>query len=678
MKSCLSLISVAKDRIVSEMLNVVKRQSDDVEKGAAVQSSSGTVLVLDAHTIKIVSSACKRTDLADNGVLFIEQLERPRQPFPDLDVVYFVSCTKSVIEQIGKDHKQALYKCSHLFFCSGRLTDSLMDLLTSSKEFVSRCRNLVEMNLDFVSFEPRVFTTDMPLAIKAIGSNDDRLVKNHIDSIASLVASLKEKPVIRYMSSDASAVGSMASQRVALGLRREVDELSRTLSKSNQFQSNGTTLLIVDRSIETGGLWIHDFFYQALALDILDGVDEAGIKWSLGVYNPTDDSGTSEQAMSVVPCFDYKTRTGKGAEEIRKVILSETDPIYVKHRHEHFAFALDQIRTELGSLIAKNDAARRAMGDLSSSSNVDPLEVLRSIPEYQDLVAKLSVHLKLSESLASAIDKLALKEVVKFEQELATGVDDDGKEISIPKLFTSLTHLLTDSTIVNPEERLRLVALYLSQVDGVSPELGKELISSIAKLEGEFASCIEKFLSLRLDGTSPIQPDGVMASNGPVKVAPSVQASRHSLKSLSRIASVGKSTKIKRNKAMAKNSKFVNCRFRSELADIVESILVNSLDVSVFPIVSGTGTSHYVTALSGGPKSPETATSTAALWGQSSVQTANENGKQKLIVFVIGGVTLGECREMSEIESKYDVEIVIGGSTILTPKRLVEILLRPS
>jgi hypothetical protein len=669
-----SLISISKDRIVGEMLNFVKRQSNDIEKGASC--SNGTVLVLDYHTIKIVSSACKRTDLSDNGVLFIEQLEKPRQPFPDLDVLYFVSCNKSAVEEIIKDHKSALYKYSHVFFCSGRLTDSMMDQFTSNKDFVSRCRNLVEMNLDYIAFEPKVFTTDMPLAIKSIGTNDDHLVKTHIDSMTSLLASLKEKPVMRYMAPETSAANSMVSQRIALGLRRELDELCRTLPKSSQLQANGTTLLVLDRSVETAGLWIHDFFYQALALDILDGVDEAGIKWSLGVYSAGSvaDDGSTEQAMSVVPSFEYKTKTGKGAEEVRKVILTETDPIYVKHRHDHFAYALDQIRNDLRSLIEKNEAARRAMGDKSGSSGVDPLDILRSIPEYQDLVAKLSVHIKLSESLASAIEKLALKEVVKFEQELATGVDDDGKEISIPKLFTSLTHLFTDSNMINPEERLRLVALYLSQVDGVSPELAKELITSIGKLEGEFATSIENFLALRLDGTAPIQPDGVM-SNGPVKVSPSVQAARHSLKNLSRITSLGKSSKIKKNKTLAKNSKFVNCRFRSELADIVESVLQNSLDTTAFPIVGGTGTSHYMTAISGGPKSPET-TSAAAMWGQSA-HAGNESGRQKIVVFVVGGITLGECREMAEIETKYDVDVFIGGSTILTPRRLVEILLRP-
>ena len=664
--SATSLMSVAKDRLLTDMLGAVRKRPDgDIEKGAS-SSTDGVVLVLDNHTLKIISSVFKRSELSDAGVLFIEQLEKPRQPFQDLDVVYYVSCSRKEVEAIIKDHQagDSLYRYSHVFFASGRLTDSLMELLTNSKEFVSRCRNLVELNLDYISFEPRVFTCDMPLAIKSIGGNDDALVRTHIDSLVSLVASLKEKPVLRYMSPETSAAGSMSSQRIALGLRREIDEMVRTMP-SVQLHANGTTMLIIDRSVETAGLWIHDFFYQALALDVLDGVDEAGVKWSLGLQ--ADDSMGGEQAMSVVPAFEYKTKTGKGSEEVRKVILSESDPIYVKYRHEHFAFALDQVRQELRQLVDKNEAARRALSD---SSSADPLEILRSIPEFQDVVAKLGVHLKLSESLASAIEKLALKEVVRFEQELATGVDDEGKEVVASKIFTNMTSMMKDSSVVSPEERLRLTALYLSQVDGVSAATAQDLIRHVANLDGDFAKAVELFLDLRLDGTvkaeslSKSVPDGVMAGR-PSLLAPSVQANRHSLKSISK-------AKLKRNKQLAKNSKFVNCRFRSELADIVDQVLSNSLDMTAYPLVGGTGSSQYVTAASGGPRSPES-TSAAAQWGLSA-QTVSS--KQRLIVFVVGGVTLGECRDIAELERKHDVEIFLGGSTIITPKRLVEILLR--
>lgn len=631
-----SLISEAKRRILAEMLPVVNQGSADPEAGARKQP--GIVLVLDSHTLKIVSAACKRHELSDAGVLFIEQLDKPRQPFTDMDAIYFVSSASASFDQILTDHKKPLYRYTHLFVSAGRVADSVLSSLTSSKEFVSRCRNLVELNLDFVSFEPHVFHSDMPLAVKSIIRNEDAIIAGHVDCLSSLCASLKEKPVLRYMGT------SSVSQRVALGLRRELDDLNRQLSADNHLKANGTTVLVLDRSVETAGLFLHDFYYQALALDLLDGVDDhGGVKWALGMAS-ADDSG-AEQATSVTPYFGYKTTTGKGTEEIRKVVLGDHDSLWVENRHEHFRVASDAIARQLTELVKTNEQAR---------ASTDPLGMLRGLPEYQDRLAKLSVHIELSKSLMSVFEKLGLMEVAKLEQELATGVDDDGKEIVCPKLFTVLSNLFKDSR-VGAEERLRLTMLYLSQVEGVSEQTAIDLVEKIAQLEPDFQEAVSRFLKLNIHSRTRIQPDGVM------HVSPSVQANRHTIR-----PDLAEKTKLKKNKLLAKNSKFVNCRFRSVLADIVEQVLANQLDQGAFPTIGGTGSSNY----SLGSAEPATG---AAKWGQ----TATAKSKQRVVVFVVGGVTLGEAREMAELESKFDADIFLGGSTVLTPKRFIEILMRP-
>ncbi len=48
-----------------------------------------------------------------------------------------------------------------------------------------------------------------------------------------------------------------------------------------------------------------------------------------------------------------------------------------------------------------------------------------------------------------------------------------------------------------------------------------------------------------------------------------------------------------------------------------------------------------------------------------------------VVVFVVGGVTLAEVREIHELSEHFQVDIILGGSTILTPKRLIEALLAP-
>jgi syntaxin-binding protein 1 len=647
----ISLLDIAKKRIVDELFGSIPGQpaQSDIESGTRKRHF---VLVLDLHTLKIVSSVCRRYDLSERGAIFIEQIEKQRQPFPDLDVVYFL--TPSSIPALLSDHSASpLYADSHCFFTS-KLNDAMFSRLTGNRVFSSRCKNLVEMNLDFICYNSRVFYCDNTNSISRLSlpkadDIEEKIVREHVDSLVSVCASLREKPVIRYMGKSA------ISRRIAASFRSEIDSLQV------QLPNKGTTVLIVDRSIETGPLFVHDMYYEGLALDVLDGLDAdgGGLQWALAT--------TTDTATSVSPTFEYKTITGKGIEENRKVLISEiSDPLWAKYKYEHFRVVSDMIRAELGELAGK--ASLGSSSSVGATSN--PLETLRKLPEYQDKISKLSVHIELSKKLIEVFDKLKLMEVIRIEQELLTGIDDDGREILLSKLYSSLGGTMAQ---LGPEERLRLVLLYLSQVDDIAESTVEELVSKIGRLDSEFAGIVSKFLSLKITGTlGGIGPDGAM----PVapkrgSVAPIVQSNRHTIK-------IDKAA-IKRHKAVAKKSKFVNCRYESELSSVVDACLRNSLDSSLFPNIGGTGTSQYVSVAP-----PQTdvdgsvATGGAGSWAaaalaeQSSPTAVGQN--QKLILLVVGGITLMETREMEEIGLRHGIDIIAGGSCILTAKRFIEIV----
>lgn len=631
-----SLGEIAHRRVLDEMLSI---GSADVELG----SVAGKVFVLDAHTLKIVSSVCKRSELTERGALFIEQIERPRQPFPDLDVVYFLTATAEMVDYLLCDQTDSSpYRYSYVYFTSS-LEPRLFDKLIGSSQFVSRCKNLVEFNLDFVVFEPNVFHSDAPKTLNSLRNDaDTSLVQSHIDCLLSVCASLKERPVLRFFD---KSICSSISQRIALGLRRQLDALAK--SSPALLKPNGTTLLILDRSIESSGLLVHDFFYQALALDVLDGVEPTGVQWALGI-NSGELAG--EQATSVNPSFVYSAVLGKGGVENRRVILGESDPLWAKFRHEHFRIVSEKISKEVAGLVRSTEAAR-------SGGSKDPLELLRGIPELQDQLAKLSVHLEMSKTLVSVFDKLCLMDVARIEQELLTGLDDEGKEVSCTKIYTALLALLSDRKTIGPEERLRLIMLYLSQVHDVSEITAQELVKTVGCLDANFEAAVSNFLALGIHGTR------VGETSTQQLALITVPSNRHTLK-LSK-------SKLKRNKHVTRNAKFVNCRFQSELRDVVEKTLQNSLDVVSFPNVGGTGISTYIP---GGVSPDGPRVSAASQWGAAAQDPALAT-QQKLIVFVVGGITLTETREMAELSQLLGIEILLGGSTILTPKRLVEILL---
>ena len=680
----LSLKDLAKRRLIEDMVEIVKlkmaaAQDEDIEKGAEDDSNgkSYIALIVDQHTLRILSGACRQYDIMERGVTVVEQIEKSRQPLADLDAVYFLSPTEQSIDLLLKDHRSSsgLYRCSHVFF-SGPLNEKLFDALAKEESFVNRCYSLFELNVDYIAFEPRVIHCDMPLTVRLLkGSGEGAslmplLIRRHIDCLTSISASLREKPVIRYMSR--STVCNL-SEKIALGFRREIDQLSASMDRLRKpFKNRGTTFLILDRSIESSGLLVHEYSYQALSLDVLDhsGQDaentlgNTGIKWPLGL----DTNGVGdENGMSVLPSFTFKSVNGKGEEEEKHVVLADHDDLWTKFRHCHVRDVSEQTAKEVRDFSKNHDLAKLQRGDGRRNSDADPVDLLRGLPEYQDILSKYSVHIELSKQCFDAIERLKIMEVGKLEQELATGVDEEGKDVSCIKLFQALTSLVQSGRI-GPDEKTRLVALYLSQVNDVNESSAQTLVRTAAALDIEHEAAVKQFLSLGIHGTRTASQIGDNKAN------------RHTHKLAS------DKNAIKKNKTHAKASTYVNCRFVPKLKELVEAVLNNNLDLQEYPVIGSGSTSGYTVTSSG-----ESVTkSAAALWGETKAMVdgqeqqdenkqpvAGQTKRQKVVVFVIGGITLAETRAMAELEREFNCDIVIGGSCVLTPKRLFDVLASP-
>ncbi len=664
-----SLMEIARHRVIEDMIETVKVRTspgEDIEKGADAADTTTSVekqyiaLIVDSHTLRVLSGACKQYDIQERGVTVVEQIEKARQPLNDMDAIYFLTPTELSVDLLVRDHLNGgLYRYSHIFF-SGPLGDKLFDQLAKEEALVNRCYSLYELNLDYVCFEPRVFYCDLPMTIRNLRGNDANvmmgIIRRHVDCLTSVCAGLRERPVIRYM---ARSTVSNLSEKVAMGFKREVDALCANMERLHKpFANGGTTFLVLDRSLESSGLLVHDFFYQSLVLDVLDGTQPSGVRWLLGGM-PESSVNPKIEAMSVVPSFDFFAVNGKGESEEKHAVLSEQDDLWVKFRHAHVKDVSEVTAREIREFSKTHDLAR-LQREGRRASDADPMELLRALPEYQDLLAKYSVHIELSRLCFEAIEKFRLMDVAKIEQELATGVDDEGKETVCIKLFQSLTTVLQTSKIT-PEEKLRLVALYLSQVNDVTESSAQTLVRTAAALSPEMESAVKMFLSLGIHGTRTAV--GAAAAIGAASNTP-----RHVHK-----LSADKNA-IKKNKARAKASTYVNCRFVPKLKEIVEAALLNQLDNAEFPPVAGTTTSS-VYSVADSPSSQKKR-SGAAQWAADTKEHGQQ--KQKIIVFVIGGVTLAETRAMAELEQQYNCEVIVGGSTILTPKRLVEILLAPT
>ncbi|KAF4717822.1 Syntaxin-binding protein 3 [Perkinsus olseni] len=648
-------------------------------------------LILDYHALKVVSGCCTTTDLLEEDIGIIDLLENDRELASDYDAVYLVQPTPDSIDYIVRDFKDVdggdsktkknkekfrpKYR-SAFVYCTSPIPKRMMDQLAPVSEFVNRCGALVDFFQDYVCFDERSYQCDRPLAINALSaeSSDSYFVNAHLNSILSVCTTLNQKPsVIRYQAGTRSGFPKIIAEKLMQNLDLVYSEASGKPPQSN------SKVLIVDRSIDIAALLVHDFHYEDMVLDCLDS---AGVEWSLGDDDEDDDNDAATK-VSVVPSYLYKYEENGETKEERMLLSERSDEMWAKYRHMHIAEVSSIIQQDIQEFndTSKISKLQNAAGDNENGGGdgvKDGVEAVRELPVYKEKLKKYSMHVDIINACNNCIETLNLGQVAEIEQALATGVDDDGHTITSDTILPKLNPLLTSSTI-GDEQKLRLIALYLTYMDGCTEPFAESLLQK-AGLDEVMVCAVKNLLKLRLH----------QAHNVPSATASTTKQTHIYAKN---------KTMLKRNKERARKAPIRISRFVPRLGEVMEQMQTNMVDEQAYPnvcparnTVAASGRTAYASATvrgttggkqRGGSLSPGRSAfqslGSAANWGGESPRggrgmPATAGSKDKLIVCVLGGITLAEIRQAFDLSDEFGIDVVAGGSAIFTAKRLVEAL----
>jgi syntaxin-binding protein 1 len=114
------------------------------------------VLIVDDHTLSIISAACRLSDLMQKNITVVEKLEKVRQPFPKMEAVYFIAPIEESAKLFYEDLQKKKYDAYHVYF-SNIAPSSIIKIIGASKNktLVKTC---VDLNLDFLAVEANLFT----------------------------------------------------------------------------------------------------------------------------------------------------------------------------------------------------------------------------------------------------------------------------------------------------------------------------------------------------------------------------------------------------------------------------------------------------------------------------------------------------------------------------------------
>ncbi|KAJ0052970.1 hypothetical protein Pint_00249 [Pistacia integerrima] len=588
----------------------------------------------------------------------VEDLFRRRQPLPSMDAVYFIQPTKENVVMFLSDMsgREPLYKkyvrlaslrpSTAFVFFSSPIPKELVNHIKMDSSVLPRIAALREMNLEYFPIDSQAFITDQDRALEDLyGQNAENSRKfetclnTMATRIATVFASLKEYPFVRYRAAKASDA-SMTTFRDLIPTKLATavwNCIEKYKSIPNFPKTETCELLILDRSVDQIAPVIHEWTYDAMCHDLLN-MD--GNKY----------------------VFEVPSKTGAKPEK-KEVLLEDNDPVWLELRHAHIADASERLHDRMTNFVSKNKAAQiqqsRDGGELSTR---DMQKIVQSLPQYSEQVDKLSLHVEIAGKINQIIRDIGLRELGQLEQDLVFG--DAGAKDVINFLRTK-----QDAT---PENKLRLLLIYAC----VYPE----------KFEDDKASKLRQLARL--------SPEDMKIINNMWLLAGSSNSKKSSTDSFSLKFNGGQKTKQARKDRTGEEETWQLFRFYPMIEELIENIHKHDLPKNEYSCMNDPKpTAQEATpvlsvrkkAASAAP-APERkipahsmrsrrtpswakAQSDDESFSDSLLKQAPDIRKmgQRIFIFIIGGATRSELRICHKLTTKLMREVVLGSTSFDDP-----------
>lgn len=505
---------------------------------------------------------------------------------------------------------------------------------------IEAVKALGEVNIDFLTKEDRAFHFDMKKSFRYLfphrnTGNPSPVEMVICDKLVTLCATLNEYPHIRFRSS------SPLCTSLANVFHRKMTEFIGGNEKwwyhgdATHTSRGRSTLLLVDRSGDCLSPLMHEFTYQAMVNDLLP------IKEDLITYK-SETIGTDDQ---------------EGKTMDKDVLLNEKDQVWVEIRGKHIADVIQLLSNRIREMVnSSTSQVGKAKGNDTKALSLSQMaNALKALPEYREVMDKLSQHMHLSHQCMDIFNKKGLLELSEVEQTLATGKTEEGRVPKLNELVSMVEEQLQSAQ--DSQVRLRLLAILIVSQNGIQPNDRDRLLAAarLSPPEQRVLSNLEKM------GCPMIQQPGQQQGK----------------KGFGSMFGGQKAAQSGREES---ESEYSSARYACALKGIMQEMMEGTLSMDDYPSVlpmpsegasSGTATSARTRVPTTSARKGGGATSRWAKQDNKAKPKSTFSGGRK-IVFVVGGMCYSELRAMHELLATGETEFIVGSTRFINPKEFLQ------
>lgn len=661
------------------MSNLIELQKSNLLRAIdSVQTDNNLkYLVLDETTEFLVGGILDRQKLL-RSVTAVKRVDEKRTLNPQIDGIYILDPTRFSLNCLKTDFKvlPPRYKSMSIYLLPSPTVGKIMsDFLGTNNPVYSKLIRFIQvLNLNYYPLDSRIFLTtndttqDCSAPVHKTFDDDDpklmektradyalysdktmlnayslqiyynpafrSLVNYQIDlavnGLLNVCISTNQYPIIRYYSPHVSLNDlTVVSRLIATKLQSRIDDYLRSNPEFNPDSSSSdrAVLLVADRSLDVLSIFMHEFTYESMLYD----------------YIPKREFNSKNQ----VYFYTSQSERGTKLKKLSKLGLQGNDKYFERYRFLDIATAYDELDADIKQLIADNPLLVNRMEAKDAS---DMLDIMANSAEFDDERRLLYMHKQLIERILNINKDYKLLDMVNLEQNLMADLTDhEGLRLKYLYLVDDMVQFLDNMKGLDVEYRIRVVVIFaLTKPDGILESDLLKLMHFLAIPEREIPSYVGLFKNLSILNRDVIkQPDG---------------HHHHRRKEYS--TQYGETD----------NTGSLTARYQPAIAKIIKELSRNNnAELKEFRFANEAHNKLMEEESSvQGPAATTSLRNQKLIPSWSAAKSSSGSFKrQKMFIYIAGGITTGEIRTVRELSDKLNKDIYLGSENILLPNETV-------